>query len=102
MPRLARLDAPGALHHVMGRGIGQREIFQNYTDRQDFVDRLSQLAIKDALEVYAWTLMPHSFPFRTGLVKDLNELKQNRWSGHSAIVGKVKKDWQDTQSTYTG
>jgi len=60
MPRLARLDAPGALHHVMGRGIEQREIFQNDTDHQDFVVRLSQLAIKGALD-YAWTLMPNHF-----------------------------------------
>jgi len=27
MPRLARLDAPGVLHHVMGRGIEKRKIF---------------------------------------------------------------------------
>ncbi len=26
MPRLARLDAPGVLHHVMGRGIEKRKI----------------------------------------------------------------------------
>jgi len=111
MPRLARLDAPGVLHHVMGRGIERREIFQNDTDRQDFVDRLNQLAIKGALDVYAWTLMPnhsicwaklatslfHLNLLRSGLVKNLNELNQNRWSGHSVIVGKVKRDWQDTQ-----
>ena len=59
MPRLARLDAPGVLHHVMGRGIERREIFQTDTDRQDFVDRLSKLAIKGAFDVYAWTLMPN-------------------------------------------
>ena len=29
MPRLARLDAPGVLHHVMGRGIERRKIFWN-------------------------------------------------------------------------
>ena len=27
MPRLARLDAPGILHHVMGRGIEREKIF---------------------------------------------------------------------------
>jgi len=45
----------------MGRGIEGNEIFQNDTDRQDFVDRLSALAIKGALDVYAWTLMPNHF-----------------------------------------
>ena len=29
MPRLARLDAPGVLHHVMGRGIERKKIFIN-------------------------------------------------------------------------
>jgi len=27
MPRLARLDAPGVLHHVIIRGIERRKIF---------------------------------------------------------------------------
>jgi len=27
MPRLARLDAPGVLQHVMGQGIERKEIF---------------------------------------------------------------------------
>jgi len=29
MPRKARLDAPGALHHIIFRGIERREIFQS-------------------------------------------------------------------------
>jgi len=41
MPRLARLDAPGVLHHVMGRGIERRKIFWNDKDRSDFIDRLA-------------------------------------------------------------
>ena len=27
MPRSARIDAPGALHHIIARGIGRRRIF---------------------------------------------------------------------------
>ena len=37
MPRQARLDAPGVLHHVMVRGIERRAIFRDDTDRADFV-----------------------------------------------------------------
>jgi putative transposase len=37
MPGLARLDAPGVLYHVMGRGIEKREIFLNDSDRSDFI-----------------------------------------------------------------
>jgi putative transposase len=61
MPRLARLDAPGVLDHVMGRGIERNNIFFNNKDRDDFLNRLSLLVEKDAIEVYAWTLMPNHF-----------------------------------------
>jgi REP element-mobilizing transposase RayT len=61
MPRLARLDAPGILHHVMGRGIERKEIFISNTDRSDFIDRLAALAEEGAMDVYAWVLMPNHF-----------------------------------------
>jgi hypothetical protein len=32
---------------------------------------------------------------RAGLVKDIIELSHTPWSGHSALVGKVKRKWQD-------
>jgi REP element-mobilizing transposase RayT len=34
---------------------------------------------------------------RAGLVKDLKELNRNPWSGHSALVGKVERKWQNTE-----
>ena len=43
MPRSARLDAPGILHHVIIRGIERQDIFRNKADKEDFVDRLSKL-----------------------------------------------------------
>jgi putative transposase len=64
MPRLARLDALGVLHHVMGRDTERRKIFQSDTDRNDFIDRLSALARDGALEIYAWVLIPNHFHFR--------------------------------------
>ena len=158
MPRLARLDAPGVLHHVMGRGIERKEIFFSDADRSDFLDRLAVLVEDGALDVYAWVLMPNHFHLlcktrsrplsssmrkiltgyvvnfnrrhcryghlfqnryksivcqedrylkelvryihlnllRAGLVKDMAELSRNPWSGHSALMGKVKREWQDT------
>ena len=159
MPRLARLDAPGVLHHVMGRGIEKRKIFRGDGDRNDFIDRLSALVQEGAMEIYAWVLMPNHFHMlcktknlplassmrriltgyvvnfnkrhrryghlfqnryksivcqediylkelvryihlnllRAGLVKDLKELNRSFWSGHSALVGKVKREWQNTE-----
>jgi REP-associated tyrosine transposase len=43
MPRQARLDAPGVLHHVMVRGIERRALFRDDADRPDFVARLAAL-----------------------------------------------------------
>ena len=40
MPRQARLDAPGTLHHVMLRGIERRAIVTDDADRHEFVRRL--------------------------------------------------------------
>ncbi len=61
MPRLARIDAPGVLHHVMGRGIERKKIFLNDVDRNDFVTRLANLCKAGAMDVYAWVLMPNHF-----------------------------------------
>jgi len=44
MPRQARLDAPGTLHHVMIRGIERSPIFKDDQDRQDFISRMGMLA----------------------------------------------------------
>ncbi len=57
MPRSARLDAPGALHHVMGRGIERRNIFRSAVDCKDFVERLASLTADDGMAIYAWVLM---------------------------------------------
>jgi REP element-mobilizing transposase RayT len=34
---------------------------------------------------------------RAGLVSDLNELAYSPWSGHSALMGKLKRPWQNTE-----
>jgi putative transposase len=61
MPRQSRLDAPGVLHHVMGRGIEKRNIFITDTDRHDFIERLAALSNDGAMDIYAWALLPNHF-----------------------------------------
>ncbi|MCP4261915.1 MAG: transposase [Planctomycetes bacterium] len=70
MPRLARLDAPGVLHHIMIRGIERRKIFRNNKDREDFLDRLSNLLPETETICYAWAFLPNHahFLFRTGAI----------------------------------
>ncbi len=158
MPRQPRLDAPGTLHQVMGRGIERTKIFQSDDDRTDFVTRLAALCQAGQVVVYAWALMPNHFhvllrtgeaplfqsmqtlltgyvvnfnrrhkryghlfqnryksiiveedpylleltryihlnPVRGRLVRDLRALRAYPWTGHSAILGGVARDWQAT------
>ncbi len=160
MPRQSRLDAPGALHHVIGRGINGVKIFDSRKDREDFIERLAGLCGADALSVYSWAFLSNHFhllvrtgnqplsnsmrklltgyvvnynrrhkryghlfqnryksiiceddpylleltryihlnPLRAGIVKDLKELKGYQWCGHSCIMGRVKREWQDTDT----
>jgi putative transposase len=42
MPRHARLDGPGVLHHIIVRGIERRLIFRDDTDKERFVERLGK------------------------------------------------------------
>jgi len=157
MPRQPRLDAPGTLHHVIGRGIEGSKIFRNRGDREDFLGRLAKLCEAKAWSVYAWALLGTHFhllvksgkqslyhsmrklltgyvvnfnrrhkryghlfqdryksilceedpylleltryihlnPLRAGIVKNLKELRFYAWSGHSALMGKQKRGWQD-------
>jgi REP element-mobilizing transposase RayT len=57
MPRGARLDAPGTLHHVMVRGTEGMAIVQDDEDRKGFVDRLGMVAAATGTSMYAWALM---------------------------------------------
>ena len=38
MPRQSRIDAPGALHHVIIRGIKRKAIFKDDADRNEFIE----------------------------------------------------------------
>ena len=159
MPRQARLDAPGVLHHIMIRGIERRKIFINKRDREDFLERLSKLLPQTETTCYAWVFMQnhahflfrtglvslstimrklltgyavsfnrrhkrhgqlfqnryksivcqedaylkelvrymHLNPVRAGIVPGIKELNQYPYCGHSAIMGKKLRPWQDVE-----
>ena len=43
MPRRSRIDAPGALHHIIVRGIERKSIFKDDADRDNFLERLKNI-----------------------------------------------------------
>ena len=57
MPRKARIDAPGALHHIIIRGIERKAIFKDNADRANFVERLSRIILETETGCYGWVLM---------------------------------------------
>jgi putative transposase len=59
MPRQARLDSPGTLHHVIIRGIERGEIVKGEKDRDEFVSRMGGMAEETGTKIYAWALMPN-------------------------------------------
>jgi REP element-mobilizing transposase RayT len=59
MARVARLDSPGVLQHVIVRGIERRKIFLDDKDRSRFLERLSKLLEDTETLCYAWALMPN-------------------------------------------
>jgi putative transposase len=70
MPRKARIDAPGAVHHIMARGIERRKIFRNDDDRDEFLERLTLILTETQTPCYAWALIPNHFHLllKTGTV----------------------------------
>jgi len=157
MPRQSRIDAPGALHHVLIRGIERRKIFRDDADRKNFLDRLGGILVETSTACYGWALLSnhvhlllrtgtvplatvmarlltgyvvsfsrrhrrHGYLFqnryksilcqedpyllelvryihlnqlRARIVPDLATLNSYPYCGHSAVMGKKKRAWQD-------
>jgi len=57
MPRKARIDMSGALHHLMIRGIERKRIFRNDQDRDNFLDRLGLLLVESKTECILFLLL---------------------------------------------
>jgi REP element-mobilizing transposase RayT len=61
MPRKARIDAPGALQHIICRGIEHRKIFVDETDKNSFVARLGRVISETQTPCYGWALIDNHF-----------------------------------------
>ena len=57
MPRQSRIDAPGALHHLIIRGIERKTIVKDHADRNEFVERMESIFGDSSTPCFARTLM---------------------------------------------
>jgi len=69
MPRRARIDAPGALHHIIIRGIERKPVFKDEQDYQNFLQRLGVVLSETSTPCYAWALLTNHIHLllKTGL-----------------------------------
>jgi len=84
MPRQARLDAPGTLHHVIVRGIEKRRIVDDRKDRENFVKRMGEISLDSATTIYAWALMSnHAHVLLRSGAKGLSGFMRRLLSGYA-------------------
>jgi REP-associated tyrosine transposase len=61
MARKIRVEYPGAIYHVMNRGDRREAIFKNDSDRELFLETLSEACAKTGWVVHAYCLMGNHF-----------------------------------------
>ena len=61
--RKARVDALGALHHIIIRGIERKPIFKDKIDYGNFIDRLSKILVETGTACFAWALIINNAHF---------------------------------------
>ncbi|MHB9155088.1 MAG: REP-associated tyrosine transposase [Endomicrobiales bacterium] len=84
MPRHKRLEIPGAIYHVITRGIERRRIFCDDHDREEFLRRFSEGLSICGCKCYGWVLMPNHFHLlvQTG-TKSLSDLMRKVLTGYA-------------------
>jgi REP element-mobilizing transposase RayT len=159
MPRKARIDAAGAIQHIIIRGIERKKIFRSDADRHSFLERFGTVISETQTACFAWALIPnhvhllvrtglapiatvmrrlltgyavsfnrkyrrhgqlfqnryksilcqedmylkelvryiHLNPLRAKLVSDMKALDKYPWCGHSATMGKIRRNWQSSE-----
>lgn len=61
MARPLRYEAAGAVYHVMARGDGGKNVFEDDKDRYGWVDLLERACARFGWRVHAWVLMGNHF-----------------------------------------
>lgn len=52
MPIQSKIDTPGALRHIMARGVERLKVFRDYDDRDHFLERLCDIRKKTDTACY--------------------------------------------------
>jgi putative transposase len=63
-----------------------------------FQNRYKSIVCEEDPYLLELTRYIHLNPLRAGIVKDLDELRVYPWAGHSAVMEKQKREWQDAET----
>lgn len=79
MARQKRLNIPGAIYHVITRGLNGMTIFKDDKDRKAFLDRLTEVFKRTNCICYGWALMSNHVhlvirPTKTSLSEPMRKL----------------------------
>jgi REP element-mobilizing transposase RayT len=92
MPRSKRLDIPGAIHHVIVRGLERRRIFNDDNDYLNFISRIEKSIKRTNAFCYAWVLMPNHLHLliRTGK-NPLSDIMRSVLTGYAVYYNKKNR-----------
>jgi putative transposase len=99
MSRALRIEFPGALYHVMARGVARMPIFQNNVDRVMLLKEIEAKVQLGVLIVHAFCLMVNHIhllcetPF-AGLRRIMHDILGNYASGFNRAHDRVGHLWQ--------
>jgi REP element-mobilizing transposase RayT len=102
MPRKARIDAAGAFHHIIVRGIERKKIFRQDADRISFLERLDNIIGDTQTQCFAWALIPNHahLLLRTGTVS-IATIMRRLLTGYAVSFNrKYKRHGQLFQNRY--
>ncbi len=63
-----------------------------------FQNRYKSIICEDDPYLLELTRYIHLNPLRAGVVKGMGELSRYVWTGHAALLGNVKREWQDVET----
>jgi hypothetical protein len=61
-----------------------------------FQNRFKSIVCEEEAYLLELTRYIHLNPLRGGIVDEWTQLQEYTWSGHAALIGKVDRDWQET------
>jgi putative transposase len=61
MPRIARIESPGSLFHIMAHSFEGKDLFVDDQDRNVFLSRFAKGLTNTGFQCYAWALMDNHY-----------------------------------------